>query len=1057
MKTKLTLLRQPERPAIEFDSFQQAVINHRGSPLVVLGGPGVGKSATLVAKVKSYVESGVDANKILVITFDRHRATELNDEIFATFRKTTAGSVVKTFPALAFAILRLYRSKKGLNPPRLLSGPEQEYFIRELIQGAHANNDYKWPSALLDASQTRIFTSEIRDFISRATQLGISPTDLQEMSSTNSFPLWQSVSNFFQNYKEVSNLNHENAYDSNEILAETIAILSRNKEFLEEIRSHHQVILIDEFQESDLLQRNLLQLLYSDELTLFVDPDSSVGRFRGADPETISEIQELFSSSMREPAKTLTLTRDYRANSKITDLSVDVASRFSYSRLTAQRNRISQIEADEAAAVSLNVCESVHEEARFIAEEFQRLHLGEGVAYGNMAVILRSPSTRAATLRRVFTSLQIPVREEIQSLPLISQTAVAPLITLGSITFGLSKNPQSASDLLTSQTMDDLLLSRYGGADFLTLKRIRSLILNSKEESDTRSTYDILREYLLNPTPALTSDETTWSPVKRISDLIAVGRKAAKSGATSEDVLWALWSNAKDANGEPLSTRWQRDAIAGDENADRDLDGVLTLFEAAARYADQRPGNTGDAFIRQLSNESIASDTIAAKAQRPDVVSILTTHTAKGREWEAVAVVGVEEGVWPNLTPRGSLLGTERLIESVREGTAVNRTSREFQLAAYAALKDDERRLFYNAITRTRKSLIITAVSGEESRPSQFFNEVAEFLGLEVESLSQGATPRSNTYMTPTHLIAALRQEAESPVAQKPAAALALLASLNRSGIPAANPNSWYGVGELSTNNSLFDESEQIRISPSSLNTLQKCPLKWALEYSGGRDNDSAAQIVGTTLHAVAARLKEGVDLATLKSELKDLWQKLENQLDIGTGWSARAELNRALEMVEKVVNYHERTGRTLLGVEEKFTITVGNVTLSGSIDRLEVTSDGELYVVDLKTSKTAISKADGQDHPQLKIYQLAAVEGAFSEIADIKKVAGAELFYPSDGKKGAERTQPPIDSIEVKELVTSAGETVSSDTFFAVRNDLCRTCSFKGSCPIRPEGRPLL
>jgi len=277
-------------------------------------------------------------------------------------------------------------------------------------------------------------------------------------------------------------------------------------------------------------------------------------------------------------------------------------------------------------------------------------------------------------------------------------------------------------------------------------------------------------------------------------------------------------------------------------------------------------------------HESIASDTIAAQAQRPDVVSILTTHAAKGRQWSAVAVAGVEEGIWPNLTPRGSLLGSERLVESMRAASASDRTSREFHLAALSALKDDERRLFFHALTRARNHVIITASAAEDSRPSQFFNEVAEILGKDESALT--AHQRS-AYLTPSRLVATLRTITENQAVEKIAdasgtgsvgdsthavagEAVAILAHLHRAGVRVANPDSWYGAREISSEIPLFSEEEQIKISPSSLDTLNKCALKWAFEHAGGRDSDSTSQILGTALHFVATKLITKAPLSEL-------------------------------------------------------------------------------------------------------------------------------------------------------------------------------------------------
>ena len=142
--------------------------------------------------------------------------------------------------------------------------------------------------------------------------------------------------------------------------------------------------------------------------------------------------------------------------------------------------------------------------------------------------------------------------------------------------------------------------------------------------------------------------------------------------------------------------------------------------------------------------------------------------------------------------------------------------------------------------------------------------------------------------------------------------------------------------------------------------------------------------------------------------------------------------------------------------MEERFAVPVGNVLISGSIDRLEITEDGEVFVVDLKTSKYPISVKDGKDHPQLKIYQLAVIEGEFTHLVDSTTSAGAELFYPASGKNGAQRPQPPINPDEVKKMIDDDGRTVNSHSFVGIENDLCDNCALKSSCPVRPEGRSL-
>jgi superfamily I DNA/RNA helicase len=160
-------------------------------------------------------------------------------------------------------------------------------------------------------------------------------------------------------------------------------------------------------------------------------------------------------------------------------------------------------------------------------------------------------------------------------------------------------------------------------------------------------------------------------------------------------VLWALWTAAG------LAERLERASVEGGPRgavADRALDAVIGLFDAAARYVDRLPGAGALGFLADVAAQEVPADSLSQRTPEGDAVRVMTAHASKGLQWRVVVVAGVQEGVWPDLRLRGSLLGAADLQTGV--GPHADRR---------AALLAEERRLFYVAITRARERLVVTA------------------------------------------------------------------------------------------------------------------------------------------------------------------------------------------------------------------------------------------------------------------------------------------------------------------------------------------------------------
>jgi CRISPR/Cas system-associated exonuclease Cas4 (RecB family) len=417
-------------------------------------------------------------------------------------------------------------------------------------------------------------------------------------------------------------------------------------------------------------------------------------------------------------------------------------------------------------------------------------------------------------------------------------------------------------------------------------------------------------------------------------------------------------------------------------------------------------------------------------------------HSAKGRQWDLVAIAGLQEGVWPNLKQRSSLLGAERLVERDR-----NPDIPRDQLDVIAAngLMQDEQRLFHVGLTRAQRSVLITAVQREDEEPSQFFEEIESMLnGVNEENIVITDVPRPITIPA---LVAELRSQLDGDNAQ---IAAQILKSMSTNGIELANPTSWIGSLALSSDKPVIDSDKEVIVSPSGAESFVECGVKWFLQNNGGTDGDSTAQVLGSAIHAFAAKMVQepGTTKAELIAGLESSWKLI----DPDSGWVSASHLETAVTMLEKFVDYHKETPREIKGAELRFDVKLGRARIIGTVDRLEVEADGSLFIIDFKTGNTAISKEEAKKNLQLASYQIGIVEGGFS---DGVKTAGAELVYLGTNTAGATiREQRSINLEEIKEKIENIGEGMGAATFFATVNKRCKGCSVRKSCPVQNDGR---
>jgi superfamily I DNA/RNA helicase/RecB family exonuclease len=929
----------------------------------------------------------------------------------------------------------------------LLSGAEQDLLIRDLLRGEleDLGADY-WPRWLRPALPTRGFAEELRDLLMRAIERGLSPNDLVTLGRRAGRDDWVAAARFATQYFGVTALRQPPAYDPAELVRAAVNLLRDDHSLLAAERADRVFVVVDEYQDCDPAQEELLMLLAGGGRDLIVvgDPDQSIYGFRGADPGAIRRFPDRFRAADGAPARVCALGVSRRSGPALLGASRRVAAKLGGA---SSHRRLSPAVAAEGEAgdggdrYSAHVLPSANQEAAFIARELRSAHLNDDVPWERMAVLVRAASGMP-TLRRGLSAAGVPVSVRREEMALVDQPPVRALLDVLALATG--------HRTLTPELAFSLVTGPLGGADPLALRRLRQELRGQEVNSGGgRASGQLLVEALTNPVELTMLDDRAAAPATRIAGLLRAATDAAgKPGANAELVLWAIWSRTG------LAQRWSRTALAGGSagaGADRDLDAVVGLFDAVARFVDRLPGEGPAGFVEHLRGQQIPADSLTVGAPDGPAVAVLTAHASKGLEWDVVAVAGVQEGIWPDLRMRGTLLGTESLVglASGQDASPVER---------HTARLAEERRLFYVAITRARRRLMVTASDSEDNAPSRFLDEL-DPLDADAGQKAERPVERVRRGLDLPSVVAELRRVVTDPAAEssRRRGAARQLARLAAAGVRSASPDDWYGLPELSDDQPLREQDEAVRVSPSKVEEYHRCALRWMLKSCGASEGDLGRAGVGSLVHVLAeyAATKDA-GLGELVAELDRRWPAL----DFGSGWVSRREYDRVRAMVERLVRWIETNPRTFLATEKDFDVRIGRARVVGRVDRLEADLAGRPVVVDFKTGVSKVREQDLPGHPQLGTYQLAVQHGGFDDLLEgSRESGGATLVQLQAHSRGSAREQfqralaDADDPAWAETLLATTAEGMSGASFSAVENQWCGFCPAKTSCPVHPEG----
>lgn len=702
-----------------------------------------------------------------------------------------------------------------------------------------------------------------------------------------------------------------------------------------------------------------------------------------------------------------------------------------------------------------------------VVDTVRREHLENDVPWSDIAVVVRSASM-IDEVRRALLQAGVPVALDPTDVVLSEQPLVKAML------LGL----RSLIGELTTAQWRELIIGPVGGSDPVSLRRLLRGLRRWDPERRSEETLGqlIAAEELPDFGAVLTPRELKI--LTRIRKVLEAGRTELAAGESVENVLWAIWS----ATGlsDSLMAAALRGGAAGSQ-ADRDLDSMMALFDAAGDFTERRPQAGVEAFIAHIEEQELPTSVRDRRVALPEAVPVLTAHGVVGREFATVIVAGVQEGSWPQLTETGSLFRQEDFIDYVDSDI-----DPAVPVSHIADRLAEEHRLFHVATTRATKKIVVSAIDAPDGdeliEPSRFVEEFADAHGIEIQRLRavqpREAEPRGEEpkeaepvgirVLARDELVAELRRAITDPSGTEVTRTQAArqLARLAQAGIDEAAPESWWALTQPSISEPL--EAKE-RLSPSRIEGLLNCPLRDVLEREVA-PSTGPHMTKGTLVHAYFEALGRGADAETAREMTLEAYSTLFEVPPWQVGVD-RAEFTALLEASRAWLR-SSRKDFEQVGVEVPVRVKVADtLTISGRMDRLE-RSGGRLHIVDLKTGKSAPTVADTQDNPQLAAYQLALAHGQLVETVDgivvetsddpghVADVDGATLVYPASGKSGTTRKQDAASAEQREaflELIKDLPKEMTGPQLTARTGPHCDHCAVRSLCPVMPEGDTLV
>lgn len=621
---------------------QRKAVEHRGCPVLVLAGAGSGKTRVITVRIAHLIAEGLPAERILALTFTNKAAGEMAERVAGLVGRDAARLVtVGTFHSLGLRMLEEDNHFLGFGRRfTLLDAADQASAMRQCLKARRIDPRRHDPRMFLGA-------------ISNARNAGERPEDLKRDPSR------RLIGEVYQAYIEW--MHAYRAIDFDDLILRPVQLLTEHEELRDKWRGRFQTILVDEYQDTNMMQLALVRLLAEEHRSLCVvgDDDQSIYGWRGASLDNILGFERFFTD-----AKTIALTQNYRSTGHILKAANAVIA-----KNKARKVKSLWTDVGDGAAVQVVRCKDERSEASFVAATIARRAAQESRRYSDFGVLFRT-SGQAQAFEEAFRLAGIPY-SLVGAYDFFERKEVKVMLAY----LKLVTNPRDYASLMR------VINFPHRGVGPRTLEKIQQYA----------------RSHHMTPMKAIAHADEIGGIKKRTLEALrefdALIREARFVYDEAHDPLKLLnficdKTNAREA--------WIRDPTEGPGGHQR-WRNVERLIRSLEGFVQRKPGADLLDFLRLLALDKRE----AGEEDERDEVALMTLHAAKGLEWPVCFVVGCQEGLIPHQ-------------KSIETGD-VSEERRLFYVGITRA-----RRHCYLSYARTRRKFR----GSEPTRPSRFLRDI---------------------------------------------------------------------------------------------------------------------------------------------------------------------------------------------------------------------------------------------------------------------------------------------------------------------------------------------